>query len=46
MEVAKAMVEQKEGTIAEIGYKLGYSNIAQFSAQFKKHFGQSPSQFT
>ncbi len=45
MEMAKEMIAAKEGTIAEIGYALGYSNISQFSAQFKKRFGLSPSQW-
>lgn len=46
METAKALLTNQEGTIAEIGYRLGYSNIAQFSARFKKHFGVSPSKMS
>ncbi|MEO0896214.1 MAG: AraC family transcriptional regulator [Bacteroidota bacterium] len=42
MEVAKDLLIRKEGTVSEIGYRLGYSNIAQFSAQFKKHHGCTP----
>ena len=45
MKIAHNLVSNKEGTIAEIGYRLGYSNISQFSSQFKKQFGISPSQF-
>lgn len=45
MEVAKELISRRSGTVAEIGYQLGYSNISQFSAQFKKHFGRTPSQF-
>ena len=44
MEVAKELIAKREGTISEIGHRLGYSNAAQFSSQFKKHFGTSPSQ--
>ncbi|MEO1450276.1 MAG: helix-turn-helix transcriptional regulator [Bacteroidota bacterium] len=44
LNIARKMISQREGTVAEIGYRLGYSNISQFSAQFKKHFGISPSQ--
>ncbi len=44
MKIAHNLVSNKEGTIAEIGYRLGYSNISQFSSQFKKQFGISPSQ--
>jgi len=45
MELAGKMVVQGVGTVAEISYQLGYSNSAQFSAQFKKHFGVPPSQY-
>ena len=43
LNTAKSLLSNGEGTISEIGYKLGYSNISQFSAQFKKRFGFSPS---
>ncbi|MCI4667552.1 MAG: AraC family transcriptional regulator [Bacteroidia bacterium] len=45
MEIARKLLAEKKGTVSEIGYQLGYSNISQFSSQFKKHFGQSPAQF-
>ncbi|MEL6276044.1 MAG: AraC family transcriptional regulator, partial [Bacteroidota bacterium] len=45
MEAAKTLIKNREGTIAEIGHRLGYSNTAQFSAQFKKRFGVTPSGF-
>jgi len=44
LNIAKDLITKGEGTIAEIGYKLGYSNISQFSAQFKKQFGCPPSE--
>ena len=43
MEVAKTLIQENKNTITEIGYQLGYSNISQFSAQFKKQFGMNPS---
>jgi len=43
LNVAEGLLKEGKGTISEIGYRLGYSNISQFSAQFKKHFGVSPS---
>ncbi|MEM9919032.1 MAG: AraC family transcriptional regulator [Bacteroidota bacterium] len=43
LKVAQTLLQKGEGTVAEIGYRLGYSNISQFSAQFKKRFGISPS---
>lgn len=45
METAKQLLATKRQTISEIGYQLGYSNISQFSAQFKKQIGVSPSQY-
>lgn len=44
MEIAKILMSQNTRNISEIGYQLGYSNISQFSNQFKKHFGILPSQ--
>ena len=31
--------------VAEIAYELGFSDPAYFSRIFKKHFGQTPSEF-
>lgn len=42
-ELESALLEKGEGTVAEIGYRLGYQNSSQFSTQFKKHHGVSPS---
>ncbi|MEM9824476.1 MAG: AraC family transcriptional regulator [Bacteroidota bacterium] len=44
LNIAKNLIANQEGTIAEIGYRLGYSNISQFSSQFKKQFGFPPSE--
>ena len=44
LNTAKDLISKGEGTISDIGYRLGYSNISQFSAQFKKQFGCSPSE--
>jgi len=43
MEVGKQLIESRAGTISEISFRLGYSNPAQFSAQFRKHYGVAPS---
>ncbi len=45
MERAKEMILFEELTISEIADKLHYSNIAHFSAQFKKSSGLPPSTF-
>ncbi|MEM8586185.1 MAG: AraC family transcriptional regulator [Bacteroidota bacterium] len=44
LKVARRLILENEGTISEIGHRLGYTNLSQFSAQFKKYFGQSPSE--
>ena len=44
MKMAKNLLIANHGTVSEIGYQLGYTNISQFAAQFKKHFGVTPSQ--
>lgn len=43
MQKAHELLENKAGTIAEISYMVGYSNPANFSTSFSKHFGYPPS---
>jgi YesN/AraC family two-component response regulator len=45
MERAKEMILFEDLTLSEIAKKLHYSNIAHFSAQFKKNSGLPPSSF-
>ncbi len=42
---AKEMLRSDYGTITDIAYSLGYHNIYDFSRDFKKHTGMSPSIF-
>jgi AraC-like DNA-binding protein len=40
----KAQALLKEGKKAnEAGYLVGYNSLAQFSREYKRHFGYSPS---
>ncbi len=40
---AKLMLENKAGTVSEIAYSVGYSNMSHFSRSFKELFGVLPS---
>lgn len=44
-ERVKELIVYDELTLSEIGYQLGYSNVAHLSAQFKKITGMTPTQF-
>lgn len=41
---AKELVLQKNGTIADIAFTVGYASVAHFSQSFKKEFDCTPSQ--
>ena len=41
---ASEMIKNKVGNLAEIGYKIGFSNPSSFTRAFKQHFGHSPSE--
>jgi len=45
IDVAKALIINKDLTLTEIAYKLNYSSVAHLSAQFKKTTGLTPSTF-
>ena len=42
---AADLLENKEGTVAQVGYKLGFNDQAYFSRAFKKQFGCTPSEY-
>ena len=42
---AKQLIQQAYGNMSEIAYETGFSSLAQFSKNFKKAFGVSPTQF-
>lgn len=41
---AHALLAQRVGTAAEIGYRVGFSSSSHFSAAFARQFGYSPSE--
>jgi CheY-like chemotaxis protein len=42
---AADLLIQQAGTVAEIGYRVGFGSHATFSTAFKKQFGVSPSEY-
>ncbi len=42
---AAQMLENNEGNISEIMYKVGFSNLSTFSKRFKAEFGVAPSDY-
>ena len=44
LERARTLLEQDAGTIAEIGYAVGFRRPARFSEQFREAFGRSPTE--
>lgn len=40
---ARIMLENKVGSVSEIAYSVGYTNMSYFTKSFKKKFGQLPS---
>ena len=45
VERSKELLQMKELTISEIAHQLGYRSNSHFSAQFKKHTHQTPTQY-
>lgn len=45
MDIAKSLLHDMSRSIGEIAVELGYSDAFAFAKQFKKHVGQSPSDF-
>lgn len=42
MQYAKALLAEKQMSIAEVSYQIGYNTPGSFSSEFKKKFGYSP----
>lgn len=40
---AKELLEQKNMSVSEVGYMLGYNNLSKFTQAYKKAFGMAPS---
>ena len=44
-EAAKKLIQQTHLTIEDIGYSIGFSDVSNFRAAFKKWTGQTPASF-
>jgi signal transduction histidine kinase/DNA-binding response OmpR family regulator/ligand-binding sensor domain-containing protein len=42
---AAQLLKKSAGTITEVAYAVGFSNLSYFSRTFRKHFGQLPKDF-
>ena len=45
MEKAAQMLKNKEASIKEVAYSVGYTDQSNFARSFKKHFGKTPGEF-
>lgn len=45
LEKGADLLEQRQDTVSEIAYAVGFNSLSYFSRRFKKHFGVSPSRF-
>lgn len=44
LERARELLEQKVGSVSEVAYQVGYSNLSYFSKSYKETFGVLPSE--
>ncbi len=42
MQKAKSLLRQREMSVSEVAFHIGYDNVSSFSTEFKKRFGYSP----
>lgn len=45
MKEAALLLKQKQLSVAEVGYRLGFTNLSHFSRVFKAHIGLKPKQY-
>jgi len=46
LQKAATLLETKKYNVNEVTYMVGFSDVSHFIAAFKKHFGQTPKQFS
>jgi AraC-like DNA-binding protein len=45
MAMAKKLLRQSEGGIAEVAQRVGYSSASAFSVAFTRHVGRAPTRY-
>lgn len=46
LRLAKTLLDQKEGSITEVAYAVGYNSLSYFSRVFREEYGTTPSDYT
>lgn len=46
MEHAALLLKQRDHSVSEIGYKLGFTNLSHFGRLFERYYGLSPKKYT
>lgn len=46
MQEAAFLLRQRNQSVAQVGYEMGFSNLSHFSRLFEKHYGQNPKRFS
>jgi len=45
LDLARILLEEKDLTVSNIAYRIGYSNVSYFSRVFKRRFGITPGKY-
>lgn len=46
MKEAARLLKEKQLSVSDVGYELGFTNLSHFSRVFKEHIGMKPKQYT
>jgi AraC-like DNA-binding protein len=46
MQEAAKLLKEKQLTVSEVGYKLGFTNLSHFSRVFEKYIGKKPKKYS
>lgn len=46
MKEAARLLREEKLSVSEVGYRIGYSNLSQFSSMFEQHIGMKPKKYS